>query len=146
MIGTREISERDRREAWEVYLRRKNELPSSVASLIDDIAKHNHGDGVGFRRRNLPALLGKYFLDMLKAMRSAHTLMKPGSHGYYVVGNNSTVVAGEKIEIPTNTLLFEIGAAAGWTCHESIPMELLVSRDIFKENRGSAETILCLSA
>lgn len=146
MVGTREISERGRREAWEGYLRRKHELPSTVASLIDYIAEHNHSDDVGFRRRNLPALLGKYFLNMLDAMRSAHTLMKPGVHGYYVVGNNSTVVVDDKIVIPTDTFLFEIGAAAGWTCIESIPMELLVSRDIFKENRGSAETILCLSA
>jgi len=146
MVGTREISERGRREAWEAYLSRKHELPRTVASLIDDIAEYNHGDGVGFRRRNLPALLGKYFLNMLDAMRSAHTIMKHGAHGYYVVGNNSTVVAGEKTVIPTDTFLFKIGAAAGWSCRESIPMELLVSRDIFKENRGSVETILCLSA
>lgn len=146
MVGTREITERGRREAWESYLKRKHELPSTVTSLIDDIAKHNHGYGIGFRRRNLPALLGKYFLDMLNAMRSAHAIMKPGAPGYYVVGNNSTLVSGEKIEIPTDAFLFEIAAIAGWTCRKSIPMELLVSRDIFKENRGSAETILCLSA
>jgi site-specific DNA-methyltransferase (cytosine-N4-specific) len=146
MVGTREISERGRREAWEGYLSRKRELPITVASLIDSIAEHNHSDGIGFRRRNLPALLGKYFLNMLDAMQSAHTLMKPGAHGYYIVGNNSTVVANEKIEIPTNTFLFEIAAVAGWTCRESISMELLVSRDIFRENRGSEENILCLDA
>ena len=146
MVGTREVTERQRREAWEHYLGRKNELPECVAGLIDQIAEHNHGDNVGFRRRNLPALLGRYFLDMLVAMRSAHSLMAAGAHGYYVVGNNSTVVDGQKIEIPTNEFLFEIGAAAGWHPDEMIPMELLASRDIFKENRGSAETILCFSA
>ena len=146
MVGTREVTERQRREAWERYLDRKKELPNRVSSLINQIAEYNHGDGVGFRRRNLPALLGKYFLDMLDAMRSAHSLMAAGSHGYYVIGNNSTVVDGQKVEIPTNEFLFEIGSAAGWHPDETIPMELLVSRDIFKENRGSAETILCFSA
>lgn len=146
MIGTREVTERQRRNAWEDYLVRRNELPESVNKLIEQIAEYNHSGHVGFRRKNLPALLGKYFLDMLSAMRSAHLLMKTGAHGYYVVGNNSTLLDGHKIEIPTDKFLFEIGAIAGWRQHEMISMELLASRDIFKENRGSAETILCFIA
>lgn len=146
MVGTREVSERQRQVMWSYYLTRKNELPMRVTKLIDQVAEHNHNSMVGFRRRNLPALLGKYFLDMLDAMRSAHSLMRPGAFGYYVVGNNSSIVAGKKIEIPTNDFLFEIGVTAGWQKIELIPMELLASRDIFKENRGSSETILCFRA
>ncbi len=146
MVGTREISERQRREEWERYINRRHELPKAVNRLIDQVAAFNHGDHVGFRRRNLPALLGKYYLDMLDSMRSAHLLMKKGARGYYVVGNNSTILNGQKLEIPTNEFLYEIGAAAGWRQDEMIPMELLASRDIFRENRGSAETILCFTA
>jgi site-specific DNA-methyltransferase (cytosine-N4-specific) len=146
MVGTREVTELQRRHAWASYLQRKKELPGRVSRLIDEIAAHNHGDNVGFRRRNLPALLGKYFLDMLDAMQAAHALMAAGAHGYYVVGNNSTVVDGQKIEIATNEFLFEIGAAAGWHQDEIISMELLASRDIFRGNRGSTETILCFVA
>lgn len=146
MVGTREVSERERREAWADYEVRRSELPDEISSLIDRIAAINHGEGVGFRRRNLPALLGKYFLSMLDAMRSARELMKPGAFGHYVVGNNSTVVDGVKIEIPTDQLLVGLGAAAGWTPVEQIPMELIASRDIFRENRGSSETILCFRA
>jgi site-specific DNA-methyltransferase (cytosine-N4-specific) len=91
-------------------------------------------------------LLGKYFLSMLDAMRSARELMKPRGLGYYVVGNNSTEVDGEKIEIPTDRFFIGLGAAAGWTPVEQISMELISSRDIFRENRGSSETILCFRA
>jgi site-specific DNA-methyltransferase (cytosine-N4-specific) len=146
MVGTREVSERERREAWAAYELRRNELPEEISNLIDRIAAVNHGEGIGFRRRNLPALLGKYFLSMLDAMRSARELMKPGAFGHYVVGNNSTKVDGEKIEIPTDGLLVGLGAAAGWTPVEQIPMELIASRDIFRENRGSSETILSFRA
>jgi site-specific DNA-methyltransferase (cytosine-N4-specific) len=146
MVGTREVTDRERRSAWAAYLTRKAELPTTVSDLIDSIAEANHKEGVGFRRRNLPALLGKYFLSMLDAMRSARTLIKPSGHAFYVVGNNSTFVEDQKIEIPTDTFLFEIGALAGWRQSEMIPMELLPSRDIFKENRGSKETILCFKA
>ena len=146
MVGTREVSERQRQEMWNYYFTRKNELPIQISKLIDQVAEHNHDGIVGFRKRNLPALLGKYYLDMLDAMRSAHSLMRNGAPGYYVVGNNSSTVDGQKIEIPTNDFLFEIGATAGWRKIELIPMELLASRDIFKENRGSSETILCFRA
>jgi DNA modification methylase len=143
MIGTREINEKERIKAWARYLERRHELPGEVSGLIDHISKHNHSAEVGFRRRNLPALLGRYFLEMLDAMRSAKEIMRPKSKAYYVVGNNSTMISGQKVEIPTNRFLFEIGRAAGWTQEEVIPMELITSRDIFKENRGSAESILC---
>jgi site-specific DNA-methyltransferase (cytosine-N4-specific) len=146
MVGTREISERERLEAWSVFEERKNELPIKISSLIDDIAKVNHGDGVGFRRKNLPALLGKYFLSMLDSMRSTRELMKPGSFGFYVVGNNSTTVNGKKVVIPTDDFLFDLGATSGWYPVEKIPMELIVSRDIFRENRGTSESILCFKA
>ena len=146
MVGTREVSERERRDAWAAYEIRRRELPEEISSLIDRIAAVNHGEGVGFRRRNLPALLGKYFLSMLDAMRSARELMKPETPSYYIVGNNRTEVDGEKIEIPTDRFLVELGAAAGWTPVEQIPMERIASRDIFRENRGSSETILCFHA
>ncbi|MEX9873971.1 hypothetical protein AB7X03_10865 [Providencia rettgeri] len=146
MVGTREISEKERQKEWENYQLRKHELPNDIVILIDNIAKVNHQNGIGFRRRNLPALLGKYFLSMLDAMHSAHKLMKPNSYGFYVVGNNSTEVDGKKIIIPTDDFLYQIGEHAGWTPIEKIPMELLSSRDIFRENRGSSETILCFKA
>jgi site-specific DNA-methyltransferase (cytosine-N4-specific) len=146
MIGTREVTERERLEQWERYQARRVELPREVRTLVEAIAKHNHGEGVGFRRRNLPALLGTYFLAMLDAMRSAHALMKHGAPGYYVVGNNSTLVDGEKVTIPTDDLLVAVGAHAGWKPEGTIPMELISSRDIFRENRGSAESILSFTA
>jgi site-specific DNA-methyltransferase (cytosine-N4-specific) len=148
MIGTREVTEPERLSHWQAYEVRKRELPGAVVKLIGHIASHYHAesDAIGFRRRNLPALLGKYFLDMLDAMRSARALMRRGGSGFYVVGNNSTEIHGERVEIATDEFLFAVGEAAGWKQSEVIDMELLPSRDIFRENRGSKEVILCFKA
>lgn len=148
MIGTREVTERERLLHWQRFEGRKRELPIAVVKLIEQIAIHYHAesDDIGFRRRNLPALLGKYFLDMLDAMRSALILMRRDGKGYYVVGNNSTEIHGERLEIATDEFLFAIGEAAGWKQEEVIKMELLPSRDIFRDNRGSKEVILCFKA
>ena len=147
LIGNREISEGQRRDLWETYQMRRGELPSDVSNLIDTLAKVNHRAEVGFRRRNLPALLAKYFLDMTDTLHSAHQMMKPGAYAFYIVGNNSTTVNGnQRIEIPTNEFLWQIGKRVGWVGKQRIEMELLPSRDIFRKNRGSQETILVFKA
>nr|ADQ20509.1 M.BseYI [Bacillus sp. 2521] len=142
MIGNREVTELQRRQLWEYYLRRKDELPTSITDLIDMIAESNHQDGVGFRRRNLPSLLAKYFLDMLDSMKLSFTMMKDHSYSFYIVGNNSTNINGEKLIIPTNKLLFELGKHVGWKQVKLVDMELLASRDIFQQNSGNSESIL----
>ena len=147
LIGNREVSEVQRQELWKTYQVRRNELPSDVSELIDTLAKTNHDGEVGFRRRNLPALLAKYFLDMTDAFRSAHRMMRPGAHAFYIVGNNSTTVNGnQRIEIPTNEFLWQIGKRVGWIGEQRLEMELLPSRDVFRKNRGSQETILAFKA
>lgn len=146
MIGNREVTEKQRSDLWNQYLKRSSELPSSVCNLIDYIADQNHKDTVGFRRRNLPALLAKYFLDISDSMKNALAMMKPGAYAYYVVGNNSTMVNDERVEIATNIYLFEIGSKVGWQQEKFIDMELLHSRDIFRKNRGTSESILVFRA
>lgn len=146
MIGNREITERQRQEIWDHYLDRRNELPDIVNEVIEKIALSNHKEGVGFRRRNLPALLGKYFLDMSEAMRSARQMLKPGSYGFYIVGNNSTRINGERVTIETDRFLWEVGQKVGWKQRQVIDMDLLPSRDIFRYQRGTVESILWFQA
>ena len=146
MIGNREVTERQRQELWEEYLQRRGELPSVVNETIERLSVSNHREGVGFRRRNLPALLGKYFLDMADGMSSARTMMRPGAFGFYVVGNNSTRVNGERVTIETDRFLWEIGRLVGWKQRKIVNMELVPSRDIFRNQRGTAESILWFEA
>ena len=46
------------------------------------------------------------------------------------------------MDIETDRLLAYLGESIGLVLGETIPMEMLVSRDIFRNNTGSAETIL----
>ncbi len=142
MIGNREITDPQRKELWGQYLRRREELPKCVRETIEKIDLANKSAKVGFRRKNLSALLGKYFLDMADAMCSALRAMKPDSYAFYVVGNNSTTINGDRMEIETDRFLWEIGKKVGWKQKKIINMELLPSRDIFRNKRGSSESIL----
>jgi site-specific DNA-methyltransferase (cytosine-N4-specific) len=142
MIGNREITDKNRRNYWELYQERKAFLPAPIRSLIERVERLNSQKPVGFRRRNLAALLGKYFFDMKDVLSGIAKLLKRGGHAFVVVGNNRTEAGGEPVNINTARLLAELGEAVGLERLEEIPMEMLVSRDIFRKNAMPSEVIL----
>lgn len=142
MIGNREVSERIRKDYWDQYIFGKSNLPVSVTSLIDKVHDLNAGTIVGFRRRNLPALLSKYFFDMKEVIEGMKMALKPGHCAFVVVGNNHTIAGGQRVEIPTARLLQDIAALIGFEVAEPLQMDMLVSRDIFKGNAMASEEIL----
>jgi site-specific DNA-methyltransferase (cytosine-N4-specific) len=146
MIGNREVTEAQRRALWASYMERKADLPPSVQELVDGLGRSYHHDSVGFRRRNLPALIAKYFLDMTAVLQSSLSLMRKGAPAFFVVGSNSTRVDGVLLTIQTEQLLQDVAMRLGWRFDRKLSMELLPSRDIFRENRGTAETLLSFTA
>lgn len=144
MVGNREITEKTRRHYWELYKTHKRRLPGSIVRVIDRIHYLNAGEPIGFRRRNLPALLAQYFLDMEQVFHSLHFLLKRHAPAFVVIGNNHTFAGDKKVYIETAELLAELAETCGFTWKESIPMEMLVSRDIFRKNAVASETIISL--
>ena len=143
MIGNREISEAQRAAYWRLFESRESRLPESVAMMIKKIIILNSEVDVGFRRRNLPALLTKYFADMQQVFEGIMTVLRPGGPAFVVIGNNHTIAGGERVEIATASLLIDIASAVGMKLERRIPMEMLLSRDIFKKNAVVSEEILC---
>ncbi len=142
MIGNREVTNGRRQRYWEEYKNKRFRLTDDIVSVIDIIHNLNRNSDVGFRRRNLPSLLARYFLDMRQVFETFTKLLRPDTPAYVVVGNNHTIAGGQRIEIETNKLLAQLGEAAGLKLEEQISMEMLISRDIFKKNASNAETIL----
>jgi hypothetical protein len=143
MIGNREITKRQRLEYGELLESNRKTLPKSVSAIIQKVSKLNSQMDVGFRRRNLPALLTKYFLDMQQVLTGIKQVLRPGAAAYIVIGNNHTIAGGERVEIETGSLLSETALAVGLLAEERIPMEMLTSRDIFRKNAVASEEILC---
>ena len=144
MIGNREITGRQRQVFWSEYEAARQDLPDQVLRVIDMIHSLNEAHSVGFRRRNLSALLSHYFLDMRDVMRGMRMLLKPGGHCFLVIGNNHTVAGGQRVDIETDRLLAVIAESEGFELDLALPMEMLASRDIFRRNAVSSETILSL--
>lgn len=144
MIGNREVTERARSGYWIQYEANKEELPAETCLLIERIDRLNKTSEVGFRRRNLSALLAKYFFDMRAVLEQLLVLLRPGGVVFMVVGNNRTTAGGQEVEIQTAFHLAQMAEMLGFRVSGSLPMDMLVSRDIFRKNAMSSEQILTL--
>jgi site-specific DNA-methyltransferase (cytosine-N4-specific) len=143
MVGNREIGERQRAEYWSLFERSRDVFPMSVSAVIEKVHSLNSKADVGFRRRNLPALLTKYFLDMRCILQGIKEVLRPNRPAYIVIGNNHTIAGGERVDIDTATLLTDVASAIGLGTERRIPMDMLVSRGIFRNNAVASEEILC---
>ena len=112
--------------------------------MIQRIDRLNAGGDAGFRRRNLPALLSKYFFDMREVMRQTFSLLRPGGTMFLVIGNNRTTAGGLPVEIRTADYLGEIAGDIGFRPAGDVAMDMLVSRDIFRKNAVPSERIMRL--
>ncbi len=144
MIGNREITERTRESYWNTYCKDRALLPEDTSALIDRIDELNRNANVGFRRRNLSALLAKYFFDMRNVLASQFDLLRPGGVMFLVIGNNRTTAGGEEIEIRTTHHLTKIAQSVGFRLAGDLSMQMLSSRDIFRKNAMASEQILTL--
>lgn len=142
MIGNREVTERGRKSLWEYYESQRNLLPHTVTDLIDQVEEENNRAAVGFRRKNLGALLGKYFCDMRKVLQETNECLRPGAPAFFVVGNNRTTLPSGELEIETAFLLLDIAKSLGFENCRSDAMEMLSSRDLFSKNQTPSEHIL----
>lgn len=144
MIGNREVTEGLRRSYLARFEKEGALLPKAVRTLVTKIDTLNEGTGVGFRRKNLPALLSNYFFDMRAVLEGMFDVLKPGGDAFVVVGNNHTIAGGERVAIGTAKLLAETAKLLNFEVRPSLPMDMLVSRDIFRKNAMATEEILFL--
>lgn len=142
MIGNREITDKVRKSFWREFSSGRHDLPDSVADLVSKIYRLNHKSDVGFRRRNLPSLLYKYFHDMKLVFAGMWEVLKPGASAFVVIGNNHTMAGGQRVNIATVDLLQDLATSVGFKTVETFEMEMLISRDIFKKNAIDSESIL----
>ena len=146
MIGNREVSTRARDEYWAAYAAGKNCLPTETRRVIDRIDRLNSQGSAGFRRKNLAALLSKYFFDMREVLLGIRGLLRPGGDAFLVVGNNRTTAGGELIQIRTADHLAAIAQDLRFNLVETLSMDMLPSRDIFRKNAVPSERIIRLKA
>jgi DNA modification methylase len=124
MIGSREITEaaRGRHEAA-LRERTPDGLPSSTLDFLNAYQEAVHADpSAGFRRRQAPAVLLRYFISMSEVLRNVREHMRPGTPCWYVLGDSRSTIGGKQWTIPTVEEVTAIAVQRGFRVEDRLPI------------------------
>lgn len=130
LTGSREIRNHSRRE---IEGKIEEESFGAIASgsaktIITEVYRRNRSADVGFRRKNMAALLYRYFHDLAKVLQNVDRCLNAGGAAFFVIGDSTTVAGGKEIRIRSADALKETGAALGWTLNEAIPITVTLEK------------------
>lgn len=112
LTGSREIGVAERRRLeqsmeWE-------RLPKGSKTFLSSLRKALYLDeSAGFRKRNMPALMTRYLLDMSATLSQTEKLLRPAGEMMIVIGDNKTTINGKTMRIPCTDLIEEICCNVG---------------------------------
>jgi DNA modification methylase len=137
LTGSREITQRGRLEI-EARIRHCDYagIPSATArNTISKVFRLNCAADVGFRRRNMAALLYRYYEDMSRVFRNLNGAVREDGDLFFVIGDNQTTAGGQQVRIQSGKALVELGESIGWHLREVIP--ITVTKEARPHTRNS---------
>ena len=146
MTGTREIN-KTTRETYEQCIRAKDFgciVSDTAKRVITDIYNGNENADVGFRKKNMAALIYMYFGDMTSVMQTLDRVVKPGGYVCIVIGDTKTTTGDGKVIIRTTQVLRETGERMGWRLVSDIPISVTKEKYVHMNNSITENDILIL--
>lgn len=136
LIGAREITNGERaQQELKILDGDFNEILSKTGiKIVKDIFKTYSNDDVGFRRKNMAALLYRYFSDMTKVLSNLDNAVKQGGNLFFVIGDNKTYHEEKALLIKSGKVLEEIGKELGWKLNEVIPITVTQENRFHNKN------------
>ena len=142
LIGNREIGQLHRTQLEEALESNTSNLPSNVFDLCHKMKKLAKLPCNGFRRRNVPALMYRYFSDIQKVMRNVSAILKGRGAFALVVGRNRTTLGGKELLIDTPRLLVDIGKSIGFEVQSFIKLDTYHRYDVHRKNSITSENLI----
>lgn len=144
MTGTREIRKSTRLSVESLIEKKDFGVISSdtAIEIIDKIYAQNKDADVGFRKKNMAALIYMYFRDMSLVMNTLNEAVRPEGHICIVIGDTKTTTGEEKVIIRTTQMLRETGQALGWRLIDDIPISVTKEKYLHMHNSITENNIL----
>lgn len=144
LIGSREISKPDVRSLRdEIESADGSGLPESTRDFVLDLLNAVDRDrSAGFRRRQMPMVLYRYFVGISEVMQQVSKRMVPGAHLWFVLGDSRTSIGGVERVIPTVREFAAIAESAQLEWVEEIPITVTREDVAHSKNSITANTVL----
>ena len=144
MTGTREIR-KSTRCMYEEKIKAEDygSITSNTArQIIKKVYLQNGSADVGFRKKNMAALLYMYFRDMSDVLNTLNRIVKDGGHICLEIGDTKTTTGEEKVIIRTTQMLRETGKNLGWKLVDDIPVSVTKEKFLHMHNSITENNIL----
>lgn len=146
LIGNREIATSERKELEQALSQNDAALSAGAIALCKDMLEAASDQGNGFRRKNMPALTYKYFMDMAQVFVGVARLLKKRAPFAMIVGQNQTHLGGSLFVIDTPQHLSEIAERNGFQVREIIELDTYQRFGIHHRNSIRKESLVVLDA
>ncbi len=144
LTGSREITVSARKEIEaQIAVGDMELLPKDVERFITRLFNAVRRAEVGFRRRNMPALLLRYFIDVRAALQNASRAIKPGGKAFIVMGDNMTTIGAKSFEIPSTEFIRQIAEGVGLNCFAQIPISVTTEDRVHVRNAIRRNAVIC---
>lgn len=141
LIGSRELVGRAKHNTS--FSNNAENLPSNIFEYCQSLERAI-GPRDGFRRKAVPVLLYRYFVDMRKMFLSVGAAMRPRAPFALIVGGNHTVLNGTKCVIDTPSLLADLAQTCGWSLRELVPLQTYQRFGLHSTNAVATESLILL--
>lgn len=144
LIGSREITERNRKNYYELMDNNQGDLPEECIDLCRKLRRAIDIRTDGFRRKNVPVLLFKYFADMQLTFKQVYEILRKKAPYAIVIGKNRTTLGGKQYLIDTPRLLTRLAEDCGFSLEKKIKLNTYQRFDVHRTNSIRYETLLIL--
>lgn len=144
MTGTREIN-KSTRDSYEKRIR-SNDFDCIISEtakiIISTILTENENADIGFRKKNMAALIYMYFRDMSNVLFTLDRIVKNNGFICIVIGDTKTTTGVGKVIIRTTQVLRETAEKIGWNLVYDIPISVTKEKYVHMHNSITENNIL----
>lgn len=145
LTGSREITTSARKELEESIMSKTFDgLPDEILKFLRKLSNRMDTGNAGFRRRNMPALLFRFFVDMHQVISNMNRSLKHGKDAFVVMGDNYTSDGKSKIPIPTTQFVSNIAEHVGMKVVDEISISVTTDNMIHAKNFIKENVVLRL--
>ena len=146
LVGSREVMTEARRQLERRIIDGAGGLPEDVHEYLRTLLSRVSKADVGFRRKNMPALLLRFFEDMNRVIRNCHAVLRTGGEAMIVIGDNRMRVNSEYERIPTTEFVEAIAIGNGFQVIERIDISVTTENLVHLRNAITKNVVLRLGA
>ena len=144
LIGSREIVTSVRKALEDQIDDAAADLTPEIGNFLQNLHTRLSRMDVGFRRKNMPALLLRFFGDMKAVLANCHTALRPGGEAMIVIGDNRMEIGGLFERIPTTDFVASLGVAVGFSLTEEFEISVTTENLVHLKNAITHNKVLRL--